>query len=346
MTADDRRPLPPLPPPLHPDLDTLADLHADALDPATAERVRAHVAGCAQCAGVLTALDTVGAGLRALPTPRVPAAVADRLDATLADLRRDDRAGHGSAAGGPATGSTAGGPATGSTAGGPAAGGSTAADARPTARDSGPPRSAGPARPARSLGSVPGAEPVRDPGPTRPPADLTAARARKRRRTGQAFGSIAAAVAVLAAGASVTAIVRSAGGSDDSATGGGGLAQEQAPAASDAANPTTLAIPSYDRSTLQADLPEIVQRSAVGIITGREGTGPAGVMSDEDRRTACANTIRGASGELRAVQRIRYQGSPAYVFVFGQGGQVTAYVVSDDCGTSPALPASVLDTVS
>ena len=42
MTADDRRPMPPLPPPLHPDLDTLADLHADALDPATQLGIHAH----------------------------------------------------------------------------------------------------------------------------------------------------------------------------------------------------------------------------------------------------------------------------------------------------------------
>jgi hypothetical protein len=73
----------------HADLDTLADLHADALEGPEAEQVRGHVAGCGQCAGVLAALDAVQGELRSLPAPAMPAAVAARLDTALADLRTD-----------------------------------------------------------------------------------------------------------------------------------------------------------------------------------------------------------------------------------------------------------------
>jgi anti-sigma factor ChrR (cupin superfamily) len=98
MTAADRPTVP------HPDLDTLADLDAGVLDPAAAEDVAAHVGGCARCAGVLAAFDTVRADLLALPAPELPAPVAARLDAVFADLRRQ-------AAGPTATGPTATGPA-------------------------------------------------------------------------------------------------------------------------------------------------------------------------------------------------------------------------------------------
>lgn len=322
MTADDRRPMPPLPPPLHPDLDTLADLHADALDLSTAERVRVHVRGCAQCYGVLSALDAVGAELRGLPTPAMPAAVVARLDATFADLRRGAR------------------------------------DDSPGALR--PLLSAAPTPPDRGSHADPGAPADRTPGDRTgaggpgdraAPVDLAAARERKRRRRTRSLGAVAAAVAVIAAGSSITAIVRaSTSGSDSgvSAAAGGSDSAEQLPAAG-TATPNLggpLTIPSYDRSTLRADLPAILRQSAVSIITGRGDTGPAGAMADTGRRTACANTIRGSSGELQGVLRIRYEGRPAYVFVFTDGDRRTAYVVSDDCGTSPALPAAVLDTVS
>jgi hypothetical protein len=86
MTADDVRAGPPTG---HADLDTLADLHAGGLDEAEAARVRGHVDGCTQCSATLAALDSVQAQLRSLPAPPVPAAVAGRLDATLAGLRTE-----------------------------------------------------------------------------------------------------------------------------------------------------------------------------------------------------------------------------------------------------------------
>lgn len=71
----------------HPELDTLADLDAGVLEGSAAQRVAAHVAGCARCGQVMAALGGVRADLRALPAPPLPAAVAARLDATLAELR-------------------------------------------------------------------------------------------------------------------------------------------------------------------------------------------------------------------------------------------------------------------
>jgi Putative zinc-finger len=299
MTADDRRAGPPLPPPAHPDLDTLADLHADALDPSTADRVRAHVSSCPRCGPVLAALDGVRDELRALPVPPVPASVAARLDATLADLRRTDL---------------------------------------PASRQPVPVAGAGPrvAHPDRT-------------------DELGPARERRQRRLGRSLGAVAAAVAVIAAGASVTALVRSSTSNNDSATSAGSAAGAPvlpAPAAGSATplgtdeQAPTVAIPSYDKNTLRIALPSIVQRSAVEIITGEGDTGPAGVMADTARRTACAGTIPGGRGEPRAVLRIRYENRPAYVFVFESGGARTGVVVPDDCGENPVVPAAVLGTVS
>lgn len=313
MTADDRRPMPPPPPPAHPDLDTVADLQAEALDGPAAERVRDHLAACPQCSGVLAALDGVRDELRALPTPAMPAAVASRLDAALADLRRTGL---------------------------------------PTPDQAVRPQPA----PDRTGAPV---------GDARPAAvgDLAAVRERRRRRLTRSLGGVAAAVAVIAAGASVTALIRTGGGADNSASTAAGTAastaagsarsgtKDSAGAAEVPSDGTlgpgiALAVPSYDRSTLRSALPTIAQQSAVSIITGGGDTGPAGVMADTARRTACAGTIRGTSGELQAVQRIRYEGKPAYVFVFEDNGRQTGYVVSDACGISSALPATVLDTVS
>jgi hypothetical protein len=303
MTADDRRPVPPPP---HPELDTLADLHAGALDRASAERVRPHVSSCALCTGVLAALDTVRRELHERPSPPMPAAVATRLDATLAELRRGEV---------------------------PAAG-----------------------RPAPDLGAADlGAADLgaTDLGAT----DLGAARERRRRRLVRGLGAVAAAVAVIAAGASVTALIRTGGGNDkatSTAAGAGSAgsagtadsAGQPAPAEGTRSAAPSIAIPTYDRNTLRTALPSIAQESALSIITGPGDTGRAGAMADTGRRTACAGTIRGSRGQLQAVERIRYEGMPAYVFVFDDNGQQTGFVVSDDCGTSTAFPASVLDTVS
>jgi hypothetical protein len=334
MTADDRRPVP-LPP--HPDLDTLADLHAGALDGSGTERLRTHVSSCAQCAEVLAALDTVEAelhGLHERSSPPMPAAVAARLDATLADLRRGQRPA-AAAAGRP-------GPVRSDASTSDPAGG---LDHTPSGHPgSAAARSGAPATAGTGAGS------------TETAADLAAARERRRRRLARSLGAVAAAVAVIAAGASVTALVRAGGGSDnatsaaagapDKAGSGADSAGQAAPAESTRNPGPSIAIPAYDRDTLRAALPSIARNSAVGIVTGRGDTGPAGAMADPARRTACVGTIRASRGQLQAVQRIRYEGMPAYVFVFDDDGERTGFVVSDECGTASALSGSVLDTVS
>lgn len=67
----------------HPDAVTLAGLSAGAFDGATAQRLHAHVRDCGQCRADITALQGVPAQLSALPAPRMPDAVADRLSAAI-----------------------------------------------------------------------------------------------------------------------------------------------------------------------------------------------------------------------------------------------------------------------
>lgn len=321
MTADDRRTEPP-----HPDLDTIADLHAGALDDPEGARVRTHVDGCPRCAEILAALDRVRAELHALPAPALPPAVVARLDATLATLGTDHPTPADATRGGTRVGTHAG----------------TAAA---------PPRADGTDRaPASTRPEAPPKERAQD--------ELAAARLRRSRRLSRAITSVAAAVVVIAAGASITAIVRS-GGSDNStssAAGGGadsaassargsGLAPNQrSDSGPGLASEPRQAVPRYDRASLSAALPQIARQYRLPAAGSPVPVG-AGAMADPARRTACAATIPHPAGPLRAVAQITYQNQPAYVFVSDDGGSLTGYVVSDQCGTPAALTGTVLDTV-
>ncbi|HYT10398.1 MAG TPA: hypothetical protein VEL73_07025, partial [Mycobacteriales bacterium] len=182
-----------------------------------------------------------------------------------------------------------------------------------------------------------------------------AARERRRRRQLRTTtGAVAAAVAVLAAGASVTALVRNAG-SHNSAVSAGSAASasydgraagpaKQAPQAQPNASAATAGIPSYSRETLRGSLAAIERESTLAATSKLGETGPAGAMADAARRQACAQTIVGHPGELRAVRRISYEGVPSYLFVFDDG-QPHGYVVDLQCGTSGGLPATILDRV-
>ncbi len=69
----------------HPDLDTLADLDAGVLDGAPGEAdLRAHVAGCANCADQAALLVDARSLLGDLPAPPLPPDVVGRLDTALA----------------------------------------------------------------------------------------------------------------------------------------------------------------------------------------------------------------------------------------------------------------------
>ncbi len=189
--------------------------------------------------------------------------------------------------------------------------------------------------------------------PPAPAADLAAARERRARRLRVLGGTAAAAVALVVAGASVTSVIRAGSGSDDSAGGGGGATldqrttqREDSAAAPGAAAPTSLPpLPNFDRSSLAAALPALTATYAVGRVVEDGPTGPAGAMADRAQRTACVRAIPGAEGEVTAVRWIRYAGRPAYVLVFVDDGVRTAWVVGDQCGQVPAVPATVLDTV-
>jgi hypothetical protein len=287
MTAGSRPAPPPSP---HPHLDTLADLDAGVLEGAEADRVRAHVAGCARCEQAVAAFEGVRADLRALPAPPMPAVVAARLDSALADLR-------------------------------------TAAT---------------PSRPVAAATRAPA-----------PVADLDAVRERRRRRLSAAAMAVAAAFVLVVAGFSVTSLVRSGGNATDSSAGGGGSAlepgaAEQKDSAGAAPDPAASdpALPAYTSATLRAHLAELEQEStALSSAGAGERSVLSGAMADSALRTACAETIPGHRGTLRVVRWIRYEGQPAYVFVFGEAGRRTAYVVGDQCGRTPAVPATVLDTV-
>ena len=278
MTAGERRTGPP---DGHADLDTLADLHAGVLDGPEADRVREHAADCQQCAATLEALDAVQGQLRSLPAPAMPAAVAARLDAALADLRT----------GRPVP-----------------AGGSTAAD---------------------------------------PEDELAQARARRGRRLSRAIGAAAAAVVLLAAGGAIASIVRGGGTSETASSGAGSAASAPArPQDSDGLVPANggtpdagnlAALPAYDRASLRAALPAIAAQGATPRTAEHDDAAPL---------AACAGSIPGATGPLRGVQRIRYEGRPAYVLVYADGDRLTGFVVTEACGSAPGRPATVLDTVS
>jgi hypothetical protein len=77
----------------HPDGDLLADLAAEVLPEDLARRVEAHVLGCERCADALAAAEGIRGLLRRQAVPALPEDVADRIGATLANLRLGAAAG-------------------------------------------------------------------------------------------------------------------------------------------------------------------------------------------------------------------------------------------------------------
>ncbi|MFJ8040135.1 hypothetical protein ACIRBX_06420 [Kitasatospora sp. NPDC096147] len=68
----------------HPEVDLLADLAEGLTDPATTDTLGAHLDDCPECADTLAALAEVGELLGSMPSPELPAGVAERIDAALA----------------------------------------------------------------------------------------------------------------------------------------------------------------------------------------------------------------------------------------------------------------------
>jgi hypothetical protein len=197
----------------------------------------------------------------------------------------------------------------------------------------------------------------RSASPQSPPGDpedeLALARGRRGRRLSRAIGAAAAAVVLLAAGGAIASIARGGGtgttassgaGSaasvpakpqasgrlDQKSTDGGSVGNESLPGAQ-------VVPPAYDRDSLRAALPAIPAPGAAAGIAG---------IRDPARRAACADSIPGATGSLRGVEHIAYLGQRAYVLVYADGARLTGYVVTEACGSTPGVPATVLDTVS
>jgi len=205
-------------------------------------------------------------------------------------------------------------------------------------------------RPASTAPPVPPVPPVPD-----PEDELVLARARRGRRLSRAIGAAAAAVVLLATGGAVASIVRGGGASTTASSGAGSAAsapvqpeEQSAPKAAGGGSfgndsvggapgvaPQPV-LPAYDQASLRAALPAIAAGNA------RLAAG----MADPSRQAACAGSIPGATGSLRAVEHISYLGQPAYVFVYADGARLTGHVVTEACGTTAGQAATVLATVS
>ena len=201
-----------------------------------------------------------------------------------------------------------------------------------------------------ALADLPTDRPARTGATAADPEDeLARARLRRGRRLSRAVVAAAAAVVVIAAGGAIASVV-GGGGTSETTSGAGGQAAG-APAPPESAVPgaksaeggslandsTRPAVPDYDRASLRAALATIAAQGAVPQATSVESP---------TVRAACATIIPGAQGTLQATQRIRYEGRPAYVFVYADGDRLTGFVVTETCGSAPGRPATVLDTVS
>ncbi len=302
----------------HPDLDTLADLDAGLLDATAAADAGRHAASCARCRGTLAAFVAVRRDLRALAPPVLPAAVAARLDETVAQLR--------------------------GSAGPPAA-----AQVQPPLANPPPPPP-----PVAISSAVPPRPPLAEPVDLAQPVDLAAAREQRRARARKLTGRVAASVIVAAALVGVGnailqksddggTVAQSAAVPGESRTGGndssgGGSGAGPKVGSEQTKGPETIPsdVQSYDEASLLSAIPAIATRSAVEIITRAGRNGPAGALADTGRRERCTAGIPDSSGLLIAVQRITFRQQTAYVLVYADtSGQRTVIVVSSTCGEAP-----------
>lgn len=291
----------------HHDLDTLADADAAVLDPLAAREVLAHASGCTLCGTVLDALRAVRADLAAAPPPQLSASVAARLDAALDAERR--------ARFGPLTAL-------------PPHDSQTWAD-RPTP----------PTEPATQVTVVPF-------DPAAVPSGRGGRNRTDRPRRSRWLGWAAAAVVLIGGGGGVTLGLRASAphhrdlassptftpsatdtvrGSVVESQPGAGILPHQG------GGDTASGVPSYTRRDIEDNLAAILARAYCD--GGSCASGPAGVMSDSERRSRCTSELNGSGvpGKPKAVQFAFFEGAPAFVFVFDDNRIV---VVGDDCGRS------------
>lgn len=309
-----------------PDVETLADLHAGALDDAEARRLVAHVRRCESCTAVLDALTAVQADLAALPPVPMPAHVAARIDAALA------------AEAAAATGWSE-----------AATWGSDQTTALPHAPA--PPVSAtgtGPTQPPRGgppgFASVPaGGGPVGPPPGVAPGvASLDAARARRTKRV--RLLSVAAAGVVLLGGGVVVA-TQFGGEQTPPSAGGTSAPSDPTPAdqSPEPAQPGGTSMRAFDQGTLQANVGDVLILGELDEQGEPVNPDASGDMADRIRRDQCLGSIPNRPTQpVLAIEHATYEDQPAYIFVFESTNpnEVEVVVVSDQCGDGPA---TVLD---
>lgn len=279
----------------HYDLDTLSLLDADAFDPQVAERLRAHVRGCPRCGSVLTALGCLRTELTTLPTPPMPAGVVSRLDAAIRAQGPPDRSGSPVAL--------------------------TAVDIASTRRRRRNRMVGWAAAAALVAGGVGfGVNTVFDSGTT-PGGDTDTVLVTT--LAGPGGGPGAGDAERGHPGAPQT--------SPDDTPGLFGTSEHPSTPAQPGLTPNHRDVPRYTRGDINDSVASILARAGCGA-TGPCPTAAAGAMAEPDRLARCTSALNGTVGMpgiLRAVQFALFEGSPAFVFVFGDDRVV---VVGSDCG--------------
>ncbi|MGI8869296.1 MAG: anti-sigma factor family protein [Mycobacteriales bacterium] len=301
----------------HLDAATVAGLDAEVFDAETAGGLSAHVAMCARCSAELAGLRQLRTTLAALPAPRMPEAVAARLEAVIRTEQKQRWAAQHSRPAGP-----------------PGPAGPFGQQPPPP----GPPRITGAPLPPQG----------------RPPpnvVDLASRRPRNRilaAVAGVAIVGVGIGVAISTAGnggkgTNVAGnIHRSAVGTTQPGGGDSGTGQGPAPGGSGQGGerPTPGAFDNFGSGTeLESQLERII----------KDGSG-SGDLSDPAQRKACLASAGDSSSQPIAVKRIQFQSQPSYVFVLRSDKQgastsqnVRVVVVPATCASSSSLVKSLFD---
>ncbi|MFF7076242.1 anti-sigma factor family protein [Streptomyces lavendulae] len=297
----------------HPEVSEISDLTEGLLSPSRTAEVRRHLDDCALCADVRASLDEIRSLLGTLPgPPRMPSAVAGRIDAALAAEALLD--------------------ATASRAATPApepradvdAGTEAEAEAGPDA-GGGVSRETPPPTPGRTGALRPSGHPS---GPTGP------GRRRARRRIAVLAGLTGAAACVLGVylfgGLTGT-------GSHDNAT--------HAPASAAARSSET---GGYTAQGLRGNVQRLLATASQGQTNktmGLDTTSPEQAPSDRQAAPAtapvppCVQRSTGRAEAPLASERGSYEGTPVYLLVLPHPGDPSladAYLVPAGCGDDPA----------
>ncbi|MFJ3879344.1 hypothetical protein ACIPW5_18025 [Streptomyces sp. NPDC090077] len=293
----------------HPEVSEISDLTEGLLSPSRTAEVRGHLGACALCADVLASLEEIRSLLGTLPgPPRMPSAIAGRIDAALAAEALLD-----------ATTSRA---------------EATVSEPRPSgdvSRETSPAATAGS---ARSEAHRPTGHPS---GPTGP------GRRRARRRiafiTGLAGAAACALAVILFNGLGGT-------GSHDTAT-RNDTARASADSATPGAY-TAQGLQQSVRQLLAGEAPANTPKTApgeadksMGLQDTSPGQAPAERLASPEPAPVppCVQQGTGRTEPPLATGRGTYQGTPVYLVVLphpGDTARVDAYLVPADCADNPA----------